>query len=250
MFPFFTIRDDHAVIEHQKPQRSIAAKESIMAKAKTFTVGPVVTPKGVISFPHLDKPEMEGEYASKKFVTTILMPKTSDLTKLSNACLEAAKGQWPELKITSLKQIKLPFRDGDEKQNMRGYPGSTYLKVKTSYKPSIKSCTKLENGAFADHETPIRGGNVCRLSVTALPWEQNLDKEVYEALKTSGAVVIKGTDETGKVKYWRPSVTFMLNSVQFIEAGASMGGGNTTGSDFDDGEFVAPAAVAKDDMFD
>ena len=217
-----------------------------MAKTKSFTVGPLATPEGVLNFPHIYAPETEGQYASGKYVTTLLIPKTADLTKLKAACLEAAQGQWPELKITTLGQVKLPFRDGDEKAEQRGFAGCVYIKCKSGYQPSVLGVGKGDKGEFLPYPN-AKGGDTARLSVTAGAWKQNLEKETYDALKTAGKTVVDGLDDKGKKTYWRPAVTFYLNAVQIRKAG-SFGGGGDASKTFDDGE-MGDGVSDTDDMF-
>lgn len=209
-------------------------------KPKVPTVGPLATPEGRLSFPHLTAPETGGQFPSNKYVGTLLMPKTSDLTAMKDAVLKAAQQMWPNLNITSLGQVRTPFRDGDERKQQPGMEGCFYIKCKSAYKPAIFGPDRKE------YIGPIKAGDFVRFSVVAFPFKQNLDREVATALKQAGKLIVDGVNERGEQVFWRPAVTFMLDSVQFRREGPALGGGGNAAV-FDDGD--APGAAAGNDIF-
>lgn len=210
------------------------------AKPKTPTVGPLATPEGRLSFPHLTAPETTGQFPSGKFVATLLIPKTADLTAMKAAILTAAQQMWPNLNITSLGQVRTPFRDGDERKQQPGMENHYYIKCKSTFKPAIYGLDRKE------YIGPIKAGDFVRLSVVAFPFKNNLDREVAMALKQAGKLIVEGVDEQGRQSYWRPAVTFMLDSVQFRREGPAFGGGGSA-TVFDDGD--APSAAGANDIF-
>ena len=207
-----------------------------MAKAK---IPAVATPEGRLSFPHLGAPETTGKFPCNKYVATLLIPKTSNFDALKTACLEAAKAEWPHLNITVLGQLRLPFRDGDEKKNLLGMEGCFYIKSTSKSKPPIYGANRKE------YLGPIKGGDFVRFSVVAWPFQLNLERETGEALKAAGKTVVEGVDDRGAKTWWRPAITFLLDAVQFRREGPSLGGGGGAAA-FDDG---TPDAVAGNDIF-
>lgn len=207
------------------------------SKPKT-TVGPLATPEGRLSFPHLAAPETTGQYPSNKYSAIILMPKTANMETLKAACVKAAQLTWPHLNIQTLAQIKLPFRDGDEKA-LDGYKDSIYINCKTKNKPAIVGPNRQ------DYIGAIKGGDFIRLSVTAGAYKQQLTAEVAQALQQAGKLVQSGPNpQTGQVEHWRPAVTFYLNVVQYLREGPAFGGG---GAQVFEDEPVA--ASAERDLF-
>lgn len=204
-----------------------------MAKQKT-TVGPKATPEGRLSFAHLDAPNTGGNYPSNKYEGTLLMPNTSNFDTLKAMCLEAARLQWPDLNL-QLSDIRLPFRDGNEK-TMDGYRDTIYIKAKTKNKPLVVGPDRT------DYTGPIKSGDYVRFSVTADGYKMNLQREVAEALQAAGKKIVTGRDERGQQVWWRPAVTFYLNSVQFLREGPAFGAASGVQA-FED----EPAASAADD---
>jgi hypothetical protein len=216
-----------------------------MAKAKTPTVGPLATPEGRLSFPHLSAPETGGRYPSNKYVATLIIPNTANFEALKAACLQAAQAMWPDKGLTTLGQLKLPFRNGDEKAATSPFMvGTIYIKCKSTFKPPVVGPTRVNVGGvnkFPDYTGPIKGGDYVRLSVTAFPYQMNLDREVGAALRAAGKTIFDGVNEQGQPCCWRPSVTFMLDGVQFLREGAALGGGGDGVKAFDDGPEPATA---------
>lgn len=201
------------------------------------TVGPLATPEGRLSFPHLDAPETGGQYPSNRYIATIVMPKTADFTALKEACLKTCMLTFPNIGITSLAQIRLPFRDGDEKTSLDGYAGMVYLKCKSKNKPPVFGPNR------EDYVGPIKGGDYVKFSVTAGAWKQQVEAEVAAALRSAGKFVVTGQDEQGRPMNWRPAATFYLNAVQWRREGAAFGGGGGNPDVFDDAENAADAAA-------
>lgn len=208
-----------------------------MAKQKVPVPDPVATPEGRLSFPHLTAPETTGQFPSGKFVATLLIPKTADLTVLKDVIVKAAQLAWPNLNITQISQVRTPFRDGDERKQQPGMEGCFYIKCKSNYKPAIFGLDRKE------YLGPIKAGDYVRFGVTAWAFKLNMDREVAQALKQAGKLVQEGVDEQGRQTFWRPAVTFLLNNVQFRREGPAFGGG-ASADVFDDGD--APAAGQPD----
>lgn len=174
-----------------------------MPAHKPVFINDVVTPKGRFSFPHLAKPDTDGQYADDKFKVTILIPKTADLSKLKAAIMDCAKQAWPSKQLKP-KDLMLPLRDGDEKDNLDGYPGNIFITAKS--KRRVLCVDAARDNIDAEE---VYGGCYGRLVLTAMSYEQ------------------KG----------RPGVTFLLDTVQKLEDGDKFGKGGGNVSALDDGEF-------------
>ena len=185
-----------------------------MAKAKR-TVGPIRTPEGRLSFPHLRAPEETGQYASGKFITSFLIPKTADIQALLAACVQCAQNEWPTAGIVGPQQIRMPFKDGEGRPETAGH---WIIKAKSTSRPT------LVDGARNSYAGTVKGGDFARLAVLAFPWEQNLEIEMANALKAAGKTIMSKTDASGKVTNFRPAITFLLDSVQWLREGPALGG--------------------------
>ena len=175
---------------------------------------------GRIAFPHLVKKNEGGQYPSNKFEVHALWPKTDaeTLALLQAKALEAARQVWPGILG---KDLVIGVRDGDEKANLDGFPGSIFVCAKSSkpvpvYGPAREALT-------AD---AVNGGDFCRVCLAAGSYKKNLEPQVAKDLQTAGRKVIIETDPaTRKVSYFLPAVTFYLNAVQLVRRGESFGGG-------------------------
>lgn len=166
----------------------------------------LTTPVGRLSFPHLLKPSTEGQYASGKYETGFLIPKSKDVKPMADAALTVARAAWPKKKFESLADLAFePIRDGDQmaddgdgkKETFRGH---WYIRAKTSRKPGLVDAAgnNLEDGE------EVYGGQRARLSLAPFSYE------------TAG----------------KPGVTWMLRNVQIVGGGERFGGGGNPSDDF------------------
>jgi hypothetical protein len=164
----------------------------------------VTSPTGYLSFPHIAKPDSEGEYADDKYKATLLFDKKGvDLSGLKKAALLCAQKAFGA-KITSLDDFEHPFRDGDAKDKLKGYAGRIYITPKRkSDKGPPKLVGKLKEQCDA---SLFYGGCKVRAILTAMSY------------------VMKG----------KPSVTFLLEALQFAGDGERFGGGGADIGKFDD----------------
>lgn len=94
-----------------------------------------MTPEFRVSFPQVFEPKgFEGQ--EPKYSCVMLFDKKTDLAPLKEAAFNAAKekfgekGKWP-------KNFKLPFRDGDEKADSKGYAGTIFVTASSKKRPGI-----------------------------------------------------------------------------------------------------------------
>jgi hypothetical protein len=106
-----------------------ADKEDKIAKKKC------VTPKFRVSFPHVFKPSsFEGQ--EPKYSLVMLFVKGSELKDMKRAANNAAVEKWgPKEKWP--KNMRNPFRDGDEKAETDGYKGCTFVSASSKQRPQV-----------------------------------------------------------------------------------------------------------------
>jgi hypothetical protein len=158
-----------------------------------------MTPEFRVSFPSMFKPKaFEGQEA--KFGLTMLFPKTTDLKELKRAAFNAAvekwgtKDKWP-------KNLRLPFRDGNEKADMEGYKDTTFVSATSKQQPG------LVNKAVEEiiSEAEFYPGCYARATLIAFAYDQKGNK----------------------------GVSFSLQNVQKIRDGKSFSGRRKASDEFD-----------------
>jgi len=182
---------------------------------KPIFLNNIVSPAGRISFPHLDKPDEGKKFSDGKFKASLLMDKKSaDMSVLRAKALECAQQAFgPSIK--TLNDFQHPFRDGDAKSDLAGYPGNIYITCKSKKRPLTIDRAKQN---IAPEE--IYGGCTARLVVTACSYQST---ENVKDSKTGQVVkqIVKG-------------VTFLLDGVQKIGDGERFGGGGASAAAFPD----------------
>lgn len=100
-----------------------------------------VGPIGRAQYVHLIEPdniafEAKGRKVKpdNKYKITFYVNKKTDTTALEEVCKAAAKKEWGDV---DLKTIKFPFKDGDTKEGWEGAEGNYYLILKSQFKPFI-----------------------------------------------------------------------------------------------------------------
>jgi len=188
-------------------------------KKNVGIVRDLVTGKGTVCFLHTDKPNTGGTYPSGKYEVTFLFDKkdTATVNTLTDAALKAAKEKWGD-KLTR-KDIKIGIKNGDEKANLDGFAGKWFINPKSKKKPLIVGGDRqpLPEGVT------LQSNDVCRISVSAGCYPNNLEKDAADAFKAAGKTVMVDKDENGKVVYYRPAVTFYLDMVQRCAGGVPFG---------------------------
>ena len=137
-------------------------------KKASISQGKGYTPIGLVSWPKLAQPEVSAKFGGKpKYNVTLILAKDADLTKLKALCLEAAKIEGgPKVQ---LKDILLPFRDGDQKDNDPAMKGRWFIKPTSGQKVGIIGPDKTPIGA-----DEVYGGCFATLCVKALAWTKSV----------------------------------------------------------------------------
>jgi len=183
----------------------------------------VITPVGILSYPHLFTPQdpME-EGGVPKFGAVLIFEEGTDLTELRRAVAAAAQEKFGEKTKAMLKsgKLRLPFRDDWEEKN---YPeNSVFINAKSSNPPGIV-------GRYADPDT----GKAQRI--------ENED-DVYPGMYAKFSVTAFGYDHKGN-----RGVAFAINNVQKWADGERLDGRVKAEDEF---EAEAPVTADLDDLTD
>jgi hypothetical protein len=150
--------------EHKTKGRVSMAKNDLKQKLKEVKGRAFTTPIGRLAFPSLDEPKAYQEGAKAYYQTTILFDKETDLTAMRKEIKLAAAEvfgkdtkKWPA--------IEMPWRDGDEKEDLTGYPGTWYVSAKSLRKVKVVDGQKQPVDAADQDE--VFGGRYAVLAVRA-----------------------------------------------------------------------------------
>jgi hypothetical protein len=189
----------------------------------------VITPKGMISYPHLDKPQdpQAGSNQKPKYSATLVFAPGTDLSQLVAAAIAAADEKWPGKGAEMLKggKIRSPFRkDAVDKGYTaeRGFgEGSVFINCRTEQKPGVVLATAGGDGKpqvvkDEDIRSTIYPGCFGRFSVRAFGYDNNGNR----------------------------GVSFALNNVQKLGDGERLDGRISAENEFDADMSAAPADLS------
>jgi len=157
----------------------------------------VITPEFRVSFPHVFKAHAFQDQ-EPKFRLTMLFDKAADLSAMKQLASNAAVEKWGK-KIPA--DLRSPFRDGSEKEDLEGYEGMVFINATSKQKPGVVD----ENVQDIMDETEFYAGCYARATVTAY---------AYDAMGNRG-------------------VSFGLQNVQKLRDGEPFSGRTKASDDFD-----------------
>jgi hypothetical protein len=172
-----------------------------MGEKMDITKKKCTTPKGRASFPHLFEAHAMKEDQEAKFTLTLLFPKNTDLKELKRAAKNAAIEKWGVDEKKWPKNMKWPFRDGDEKEDLEGYAGNIFVYASSKKRPGC-----VDNGL-----NPIM-----------------TDEQFYAGCYARATLIAFAYDVSGN-----KGVSFSLQNVQKLGEGKSFGGRRKAEDDFD-----------------
>jgi hypothetical protein len=138
----------------------VAKKEKVdlkNIKGRSFT-----TPIGRLAFPALFKPKAYQEGSKEYYQTSILFDKETDLSDMRREIKLAAAEAFGKDPKTWPK-IEMPWRDGDQKEDLAGYAGCWYVSAKSLRKVKIVDGQKQP----VTDEEEVYGGRYARIAVRA-----------------------------------------------------------------------------------
>jgi hypothetical protein len=143
-----------------------------------------MTPEFRASFPHLFEAK-SFEDQPPKFSIVMLFPKNVDLKELKRAVFNAATEKWGA-KEKWPKNLRMPFRDGEEKSDLQGYAGHTFVSAssKASNQPQVIGNKKID-GQFPrlTNEAEFYAGCYARATLIAFAYEKMGNKGVSFSLQ-------------------------------------------------------------------
>lgn len=189
-----------------------------MSDAKTL----VVTPRAMLSYPHLDVPQAGNQLGAKaKYSAAFVFPEGTDLAALEAAVFAAAEEKYPGKGAEMLMKgiLKSPFRKDAE---AKGYPaGSIFLNTRSDRKP----------GTVYLHAGPDKKPAV-------MP-DDKIKDELYPGCYVRAQLRAFAYDSNGN-----KGVSFALNNVQKLADGERIDGRQDATEAFDADLSAAPADLA------
>lgn len=133
-----------------------------------------MTPEFRASFANVFEPKaFEGQEA--KFSIAMLFPKTTNLKALQHAANNAGIEKWGPDKAKWPKPLRMPFRDGDEKQDLDGYKGMIYVGSSSKTKPGLIDQAKepiTKDDIGADGNPKFYSGCYARATLIAFAYDK------------------------------------------------------------------------------
>lgn len=172
-------------------------------KQKSIEKKKVMTPEFRLSFPALFKPKAFEQQEPKFSIVMLFDKKKADLTKMKQAVAFAASEKWGA-KEKWPKNLRLPFRDGDEKEDMEGYKGHTFVSASSKQKPGLVD--------YPDRN-PI----------------DETDNKAYAGCYARATLIAFAYDKRGN-----RGVSFSLQNVQILRDGKPFSGRKNAEDEFND----------------
>lgn len=95
----------------------------------------VMTPTFRVSYPAVFQPKKQDD-GSEKYGVVMLFSKDADLKAMRIAARRAGEEKWGA-KESWPKNVRMPFRDGDEKSDKEGYEGHIFVSARANKRPGI-----------------------------------------------------------------------------------------------------------------
>lgn len=96
----------------------------------------VMTPEFRVSFPHVFKPNAF-QNQEPKYSVQMLFDKDIDLKAMKRAAKAAAVDKWGADKAKWPRNLRLPFRDGNEKPDLDGYENVIFVSASSKQRPGV-----------------------------------------------------------------------------------------------------------------
>lgn len=179
----------------------------------------VITPKAILSYPHLFSPQAPPGGGKAKYSACLIFEKGTDLSALKKAVLDAAVTKWGADKAPGMiraGQLRLPFREDWE---AKGYPeGAVFLNVRTEQQPGIVSI--------------YPGPDKKPLPITE-------EKEIYPGCYVRASINPFAYDTQGN-----KGVSFALNNIQKLADGPRLDNRRAAEDEFEADMSAAPADLS------
>lgn len=157
----------------------------------------VVTPMFRVSYPALFQSRLNELSGKQEFGVVMLFDKKEDISALKALARKTVEEKWPD-KETRPKNLRSPFRDGDEKYEETGreeYKGITFINAKSKMRPGI---VDQEMNPILEADT-LYAGCYARASVTCYAYDMKGNRGVAFSLQNIQKMK-DGTPFSGKSK--------------------------------------------------
>lgn len=179
-----------------------------MAEKMDISKKKVITPEFRVSFPHVfEKHQYESN--EPKYSLVMLFDEKTDLKDLKRAAFNAQVEKWGP-KERWPKNLRSPFRDGNEKSDLAGYEGTVFISASSKHRPQVVSNKKVD-GQF--------------------PRIEKEDETFYAGCYARATLIAFAYDKAGN-----RGVSFSLQNVQKLRDGEQFSGRKNADDEFDDVE--------------
>jgi hypothetical protein len=163
------IREKQRTRKTEKENNMTTAAEP-QEKSKTT----VLTPTFRISYPNVFTPRAASEGQKPKYSISMIFDKKTDLTVMKNAVYFALVAKWSPDKTKWPKGLKLPFRDGSEKDQDGYGPDVIFVNASSDNKPGVVD----QNVVDIIDPSKFYGGAYGRATVNAFAYDKAGNKGV------------------------------------------------------------------------
>lgn len=164
----------------------------------------VMSPKAVLSYPHLFEATTPPGSDTAKFSCVLVFPEGTDLTAMEKAAFSVAKTSFGANVKDLIKRgkVRWPFRADEDDVKDKGYPsGSVFMNVNSRKKPGVVDASV----SYVDDPDEAYAGRFVRASLTCYAYDVSGNK----------------------------GVTFGLNNVQLLEHGERLDGRVAAADEFE-----------------
>ena len=145
----------------------------------------MITPEARLSYPALFEPR-ETPSGESKFSCVLIFDKTADLSELRKEALAVLEARWGNKAAAMVKagQLRLPFRDGAEKDAIGYGPGTVFMNISSKARPGVVDRFPDATGRPRPITDPaeIYPGCYVRVSVRAFAYDQSGNRGASFAL--------------------------------------------------------------------
>lgn len=138
-----------------------------------------MTPEFQASFPHVFKAHAFNEKQEAKFQLTMLFDKKTDLKVMKEAVYNAAVEKWGK-KESWPKGLRMPFRDGNEKQDLQGYAGKIFVAATSKQRPGVVDGKRVP---ITEEDQQFYAGCYARATLIAFAYDKMGNKGVSFSLQ-------------------------------------------------------------------
>lgn len=149
-------------------------------KQKAIEAKKCMTPEFRVSFPNVFKAKAFEDQEPKFSVVMLFDKKKADLTPLKKAVAYAAQEKWGADKAKWPKNLRMPFRDGEEKSDMDGYAGHTFVSASSKQAPGV---VDQQRNIITEADQSFYAGCYARATLIAFAYDKAGNRGVSFSLQ-------------------------------------------------------------------